>query len=143
MSSSTPPCSPSQAQALLPARFAGWEYMDYKDGDDVVDALVDDVWHVFEPFLASRGYQVCWSRTWVPGPSNQRPVATTFEPAVKALAYPSPRNPSMPSSEEGFVVSIIRDGPFEYSSMNWVISVSINSHTGCPCILKSGLALSH
>ncbi|KAK7007790.1 kinase domain-containing protein [Favolaschia claudopus] len=69
-----------------------WERLDL---DNRTAHLVDEPWRHFEPYLASRGYTLCWKYY-----SRDRPE-TPLRP--KGLTYSVAPNPFRPRSREGFV----------------------------------------
>ncbi|KAJ6619292.1 kinase-like domain-containing protein [Mycena sp. CBHHK59/15] len=79
-------------QTLLPRHLEYWERLDL---DDRTAHLVDEPWRHFEPFLASRGYTLCWRYY-----SRERPE-TPIRPT--ALTYPVAQNPFRPRNGENFV----------------------------------------
>ncbi|KAF7339015.1 Protein kinase domain-containing protein [Mycena venus] len=78
--------------APLPPHLEYWEGLDL---DNNTAHLVDEPWRYFEPFLASRGYTLCWKYY-----SREKPE-TPIRP--RALKYPVAQDPFRPRSREGFV----------------------------------------
>ncbi|KAJ6568619.1 kinase-like domain-containing protein [Mycena capillaripes] len=85
--------------APLPPHLEHWERL---DSDNCTAHLVDEPWRHFEPYLASRGYTLCWKYY-----SRDRPE-TPIRP--RALKYPVARDPFRPRSRDGFVHLFDTDG---------------------------------
>ncbi|KAJ7233717.1 kinase-like domain-containing protein [Mycena haematopus] len=77
--------------APLPSHLEYWERLDL---DNNTAHLVDEPWRHFEPYLASRGYTLCWKYY-----SRETPE-TPIRPTVK---YPIAPDPFRPRSRESFV----------------------------------------
>jgi hypothetical protein len=79
-------------EAPLPAYLERWERL---DSENNLEHLVDEPWRHFEPYLASRGYSLCWRYY-----SRDRPETPVRH---ASLSYPVAKNPFQPRSREGFV----------------------------------------
>ncbi|KAJ7723726.1 kinase-like domain-containing protein [Mycena maculata] len=78
--------------APLPPHLEAWERLDLQN---TTAHLVDEPWRHFEPFLASRGYPLCWKYY-----SRDKPETPA---RLRALTYPVARDPFRPRSREAFV----------------------------------------
>ncbi|KAF7322232.1 Protein kinase domain-containing protein [Mycena sanguinolenta] len=101
--------------APLPSHLEFWERLDL---DNSTAHLVDEPWRHFEPYLASRGYTLCWKYY-----SRERPE-TPVRPTVK---YPIARDPFRPRSRESFVHLDVADpsanGTDIYQTTGWLTQV--------------------
>lgn len=78
--------------APLPAHLEHWERLDLHNN---TAHLVDEPWRHFEPYLASRGYTLCWRYY-----SRQKPETPV---RTKSFDYPVAPDPFHPGDGEGFV----------------------------------------
>ncbi|KAJ7093363.1 hypothetical protein B0H15DRAFT_971783 [Mycena belliarum] len=78
--------------APLPPHLEHWEGLDLENS---TVHLVDEPWRHFEPFLASRGYSLCWRYY-----SQDRPETPA---RLRSVVYPVARDPFHPRSWESFV----------------------------------------
>jgi hypothetical protein len=101
--------------APLPRHLEQWERLDLHNS---TAHLVDEPWRHFEPFLASRGYTLCWKYY-----SRERPPIRT-----RALNYPVAEDPFRPRSSEGFVHLCDSDGDSNHGGIHqttgWLTQVS-------------------
>ncbi|KAJ7723910.1 kinase-like domain-containing protein [Mycena metata] len=78
--------------APLPPHLEYWERLDSQNS---TAHLVDEPWRHFEPYLASRGYSLCWRYY-----SRERPQTPL---RLGSLNYPVAEDPFRPRRREGFV----------------------------------------
>ncbi|KAJ6565842.1 kinase-like domain-containing protein [Mycena vulgaris] len=79
-------------EAPLPAHLEQWERLDTENS---TAHLVDEPWRHFEPYLASRGYSLCWRYY-----SRERPETPV---RTKSFDFPVAQDPFRPRDGEGFV----------------------------------------
>jgi hypothetical protein len=103
--------------APLPRHLEQWERLDLHNS---TAHLVDEPWRHFEPFLASRGYTLCWKYY-----SRERPETPI---RTRALNYPVAEDPFRPRSSEGFVHLCDSDGDSNHGGIHqttgWLTQVS-------------------
>ncbi|KAJ6572544.1 kinase-like domain-containing protein [Mycena vulgaris] len=78
--------------APLPPHLEYWEGLDL---ENTTAHLVDEPWRHFEPYLASRGYILCWR--YYSREEPETPVRST------SFDYPVAQDPFRPRNGEGFV----------------------------------------
>ncbi|KAJ7115391.1 kinase-like domain-containing protein [Mycena epipterygia] len=78
--------------APLPAHLEHWERLDLHNS---TAHLVDEPWRHFEPYLASRGYTLCWRYY-----SREKPETAV---RTRSFDYPVAPDPFHPGDREGFV----------------------------------------
>jgi hypothetical protein len=83
--------SPFYPQASLPPHLEYWERLDL---DEDTAHLIDEPWRHFEPYLASRGYTLCWR--YYSRNMPETPIRST------AFQYPVAKNPFLPRRGENF-----------------------------------------
>jgi hypothetical protein len=113
--------------APLPPHLEQWERLDLHNS---TVHLVDEPWRHFEPFLASRGYTLCWKYY-----SRERPE-TPIRP--RALTYPVAQDPFRPRARESFVHLYDTDGNTNHGGIHqttgWLTQVRQLSTSGADSV---------